>query len=168
MEEYVKCFGCGSNSLNIEGETHAYMLSAPGCWVMFCEVMEREYSNLMYAKAHHYTVDAFAAQHVGDKKDSRAINSVIIHLASLCMLFEHNLNISEVVDFKIKFSQHYKGSGILQWLEPPVSFGDLTIHELWENDKPELHFSLAEKWAKSVWRSWSHQHKTIEELIRNV
>lgn len=123
MGDYIKCFECGSNSMNIDGETHEYMLSTPGCWIMFCEVMEKEYTDFMCAKAHHYTVDAYATQHVGHSSDSRAINSVNIHLASLYMLFERNLKVSDTASFKNNYSQHYKGGDIFKWLEPPISFG---------------------------------------------
>lgn len=167
MDEYINCFGCGSKSLNIDGETHEYILSSTGCWIMFCEVLEREYSDFNYAKAHHYTVDAYTTQHVGNENDVRAINSVNIHLASLYMMFERNLDIIDAADFKMNFSQFYKGSGDLVWLEPPISFGNLTIYELWDNNNPELHFSLAEKWAKSVWNSWEKHHQTISRLANN-
>ncbi|MFD2200874.1 DUF5946 family protein [Shivajiella indica] len=167
MEEYIKCFGCGSNSLNIEGETHDYLLSSPGCWIMFCEVMDREYSDFTYAKAHHFTVDAYTSQHVGIKDDKRAINSINIHLASLYMIFERDLHVADAASFKMNFSQYFKGSELLKWLEPPATFGELTIYELWDNNKPELHYNLAEKWAKSVWESWKHQHDHIGKLVND-
>ncbi|MEM8970201.1 MAG: DUF5946 family protein, partial [Bacteroidota bacterium] len=95
MSDYINCFGCGAESLNIEGECHKYMLASPGCWMMFTEIMEREYSDLRYWKGHQFTVDAYACQHVGKKEDKRAVNSVNIHLASLYGVFEQGLSISE-------------------------------------------------------------------------
>lgn len=141
------------------------MLASPGCWMMFTEIMEREYSDLRYWKGHQFTVDAYACQHVGKKEDKRAVNSVNIHLASLYGVFEQELSISEMPTLRSQFSQYYKGKGILEWLEPPQSFGELTVFELWDNEDADLHYEIAERWAKSVWSSWSHQHKTIAKLV---
>ena len=165
MSDYINCFGCGAESLNIEGECHKFMLASPGCWMMFTEIMEREYSDLRYWKGHQFTVDAYACQHVGKKEDKRAVNSVNIHLASLYGVFEQELSISEMPTLRSQFSQYYKGKGILEWLEPPQSFGELTVFELWDNEDADLHYEIAERWAKSVWSSWSHQHKTIAKLV---
>ena len=166
MIEYVDCFGCGAKSLNIEGDCHKYMLASPGCWAMFTEIMEREFSDLRYWKGHQFTVDAYACQHVGLKEDKRAVNSVNIHLASLYGIFEEGVPISETPKLRSQFSQHYKGRDILKRLEPPKSFGKLSIYELWNNEDANLHYELAENWARSVWNAWSHQHKMIAELIR--
>lgn len=167
MQEYIPCFACGAKSLNIEGEVHEYMLASPGCWEMFNEVLAREYSDLRYWRAHHFTVDAYACQHVGKKEDRRALNSVNIHLVSLHGIFKKGLSQSEAPKLKEKFSQFHKGKNTLEWLEPP-SFGPLTIFELWDNDDVNLHYELAENWARSVWEAWRPQHEKIDELIRQI
>lgn len=165
MEEYIPCFACGAKSMNIEGECHKYMLSSPGCWEMFNEVLEREYSDIRYWRGHQFTVDAYACQHVGKKEDKRAVNSVNIHLASLYMMFEMDIRKDEAPIVRSKFSQFYKGKNILAWLEPPSTFGQPTIFEIWDNEKVEFHYELVEAWARSVWESWVHQHKTIANLV---
>lgn len=168
MNEYISCSWCGAQCLNIEGECHKYMLSSPGCWEMFNEVLEREYSDLRYWKAHQFTVDAYACQHVGKKEDKRAVNSVNIHLASLYMMFEMNVNIHDAPTIRTKFSQFYKGKNLLEWLEPPASMGELTIFEIWDNNDVNKHYKIAERWAKSVWQAWVHQHKTIANLVNAI
>src|SRR5215813_7857026 len=35
MRATVRCFGCGVAVPDIEGPTHRYMLSAPGCWARY-------------------------------------------------------------------------------------------------------------------------------------
>lgn len=76
MEEFVACFACGAKSLNLEGEYHKYMLSSPGCWAMFCDIMAKEFSDEQYWKAHQFTVDAYALQHVGKKEEKSAQSRV--------------------------------------------------------------------------------------------
>ena len=66
MTQPIKaCFSCGAQVPDVEGPTHRYMLSSPGCWAVFGEVLAREYSNALYMKNHRLTVDAYAVQHPG-------------------------------------------------------------------------------------------------------
>lgn len=168
MDEYIRCFACGAKALNIEGECHEYMLSSPGCYAMFTEVLEKEYSLLQYAKAHQFTVDAYACQHVGSKNDVRAMRSVNIHLASLYAFFEKGLKIAEIPEFRNQFSQYYKQNSQLKWLKPPISLGNLTIFEVWNNEDPNKHYEISFEWAKSVWNAWSQSHKSIAKLVQKV
>lgn len=135
---------------------------------MFNEVLEREYSDLYYWKGHQFTVDAYACQHVGRADDHRAVNSVHIHLASMYGFFEAGVHLSEMSMFRSQFSQFYKGKDILEWLEPPASFGALTIFEVWDNEQADRHFDLTQRWAKSVWSAWSHQHQRIAALVEKA
>jgi hypothetical protein len=144
------------------------MLASPGCWTMFTEIMAREFSDLRCWRGHQFTVDAYACQHVGKKEDKRALNSVNIHLAALHGIFEKGLSLSEAPKLRSRFSQYYKGKDLLKWLEPPESIGELTVFELWDNETPDLHYEIAERWARSVWLSWSHQHERIAELVGQI
>lgn len=168
MRDYVNCLGCGAKSLNLVGETHKYMLSSPGCWAMFGEISAKEYSDIRFARAHQFSVEAYACQHVGKPDDPRAVNSVNIHLASLFMIFEKNLSLAEVPAIRNSFSQYYKGKGILQWLKPPESFGPITVYDVWDNEDPLRHYELSKNWAKSTWLAWSHQHSKIAFLTHQV
>ena len=168
MSDYSPCFGCGAKALNIDGENHKYMLSSPGCWAMFCEVLDREFSDLIYWRAHQYTVDAYAVQHVGKKEDKRALNSVNIHLAALYGIFEGGWSLADAPKLRSLFSQYYKGKDLLLWLEPPEYFGEITSFDVWDNEEPEAHFQIVENWARSAWEAWSHQHERVEEIVKKV
>ena len=162
MEEYIKCFSCGAKSLNISGQTHEYMLSAPGCYEMFNEVMDREYSDLQYARAHHYTVDAYACQHPGELTNPKAVNSTGIHLVSLHMLFEKQMDITLAARLKMEFAQFNKETQLIKQLQHPKTFGELTIYEIWNNEDGSKHFELCKQWAFLTWQAWSAHHTTIE------
>lgn len=135
---------------------------------MFCEIMDREFSDLRCWNGHQFTVDAYASQHVGNREDPRALNSVNIHLASLHAYFEKGWADDDLPDLRSRFSQYYKGKGLLEWLDPPLSMGDLTIFELWENVNPDLHEQTARQWAESVWKAWTPMHDRVASLVKNI
>lgn len=162
MEELSPCFACGAPSLNIEGPTHRYMLSSPGCWAMAGEVWAREYSNILYWKSHHLTVDCYACQHPG-KPIRQAINSVGIHLCSLYAIFEKGLNPMEAARYRQALAQVNKQERFFHWLTPPLNPGEVTIANIWEADNPQKHHTIAKRWAESVWEAWSDHHGTVRK-----
>jgi hypothetical protein len=44
---------------------------------MFCEILEKEYSDFRYAHAHHFSLDAYACPYPGKETISQAANSVL-------------------------------------------------------------------------------------------
>lgn len=142
------------------------MLSAPGCWAMFCEVLEKEYSDMIYAKAHHYTVDSYACQHPGNKENKQAINSVGVHLSSLYMLLENSMSMSEGGNFKNKFSEFNKQADFIHWLKPPKPLGKITVFDIWNLEDSTQHFSKCKQWAESTWYAWHYHHNTIKDWVK--
>lgn len=167
MNEYIPCFSCGAKSLNFEAECHEYMLAAAGCYEMFNEVLEREYSDFRYSRAHHYTVDAYAVQHPGDVANPKAVNSVGIHLVSLYFVFEIKWDLGKSAAVKMAFSQFNKTRKIIPPMERPDAFKGLTIFDVWDNENPEAHFDLCQQWARDAWDAWESYHSTIEQWATN-
>jgi Family of unknown function (DUF5946) len=62
-EERSACIGCGVPA--IDGPTHRYMESSPGCWHAYGEVLAQEYSDEAFRAAHRLTSDTCAVQHPG-------------------------------------------------------------------------------------------------------
>ena len=153
--------------MNFEGETHKYMLSAPGCWAMFCEILEREYTDFRYAQAHHFTVDAYACQHPGKPEVSQAVKSVGIHLSSLFMFFEKGMPISQGGNFKEQFSQFNKKHDFIRWLDPPSNLGMVTVYEVWDLEEAVQHTEKCEEWARSTWQAWTPHHTTIQVWVED-
>ena len=52
------CPGCGLLAPRSEGPVHRYMLSSPGCWALYGELLAREYGDVRYMAAHRLTIDA--------------------------------------------------------------------------------------------------------------
>jgi hypothetical protein len=81
------CPGCGALLPVEDGPTHPYMSSSPAGWARYGEVLAREFGDPRYFAWHQLTVDAYAAQHPG-VAERRAIQSVGLHLMTLCMVIE--------------------------------------------------------------------------------
>ncbi|MEM9339599.1 MAG: DUF5946 family protein [Bacteroidota bacterium] len=161
MDDYIKCFSCGARSLNFEGDGHAYMLAAAGCYEMFNEVLEKEYSDFRYARAHHYTVDAYAVQHPGEPTNSKAVNSVGIHLISLYFLLKRGLPLEKAALVKMEFAAFNKSRKMVEPLTKPDAFEGLTIYDVWNNDDPAKHVELCQTWAEDAWEAWSAHHEVV-------
>ena len=165
-QDYIRC-PCGAKALNFGGDVHEYLLAVPGCWAMFNEVLEREYSDYGYARVHHLTVDSYTSQHPGNDTP-QAINSVGVHLSSLYMVLERNLPLGEAARFKQTLAKANKAQPLFEQLRPPPSFGPITVERIWEATTPEQHSSIAREWASSVWQAWKPRHEKVKAWAHSI
>jgi hypothetical protein len=102
-------------------------------------------------------VDAYAVQHPG-KPERRAIQSVAVHLISLCAQLERGISSAAARNLLVDALRH---RGDFVWLEPPSPPAELTVLHL--RDAPDLEDLLprARAWAAAVWRSWSPHHPAV-------
>ncbi len=124
--EMTRCEGCGGLFPQIPGPVHRYMDSSPGCWAVYGEVLAREYSDAAYFGAHRLTVDAYAAQHPG-QPSPQSIQSVAIHLLSLCLVFERGLPADRAT---AAMQEAAKTKERFRWLEPPPVRGQVTAADV--------------------------------------
>jgi len=133
------------------------MLSSPGCWAAYGEVLAREYQDPAYMRLHRLAVDTYAVQHPGiDTQQAR--NSVGIHLARLLLFFERGWPINRVNDVMPQITakkKHYP------WLMPPEKRGALTVKHVLAARTPAEHEAAVEQWAQSVWQAWAAHHSTV-------
>jgi hypothetical protein len=160
----VTCPGCGGLFPEIDGPTHRYMESSPGCWAAFGAVLAREYSDPTYFEIHRLTVDAYAVQHPGHPS-RQSIQSVGLHLIRLCLHFEQKLPPAKANE-AIKAAARVKH--IFTWLEPPPSLGSLTVADVVGQDTAETHKPTVRAWAMSAWQAWSMQHNIIRQWLKHV
>ncbi len=157
----INCMGCGGSFADIEGPTHRYMESSPGCWAAYGEVLAREYSDQAYFKVHRLTVDTYAVQHPG-QFSAQSIQSVAVHLISLCLLLERGIEMARATA-AIQAAVEHKESYI--WLAPPSSLGSMTIADVHGAKDAEEHKRLVRAWAASAWSAWSPHHETIHRWL---
>lgn len=160
----MRCCGCGAEFPQAEGPTHAYMLSSPGCWAAYGEVLAREYQDPAYFHLHRLTVDTYAVQHPGlDVPQAR--NSVGIHLSRLSLILERGWPIERANGAMPAITakkKHYP------CLAPPDPRGNLTVKQLLAASGPLAHESAVTEWAQSVWQAWAEHHATVRAWIDGI
>ena len=156
-EGLSRCVGCGGLFPASAGPVHRYVESSPGCWAVYGEVLAREYGDAAYFRVHRLTVDAYAAQHPG-RPSPQSIQSVAIHLVSLCLTFEHGLP-AELATAAMQSAA--KGKAAFRWLEPPADRGRITAADVHHAGSADEHALIVRTWAEGVWAAWSAHHGTI-------
>jgi len=160
MVNAVRCPGCGVKVPEIDGPTHAYMLSAPACWERYC-ALEDWKAGLVRGEGFttiQNLVDTYAAQHASNL-DRRNRRSVAVHLMSLCAGLEQGV------------SGKQRRSRIGIWvrreypaLEPrPAGFAITApdVASAAESTRP----SMIDQMATLTWSAWVLHHNTIRAWL---
>ena len=160
------CPECEASVPKVDGAVHEYFGASSGCWALYGDVLAREYSSPgLFAKIHRYTVDAYAAQHVGGD-DPRAIQSINIHLAALCLLFERKVTTDYATRALGRLVESRKGT--FRQLTKPSFAPSLKVTDIALAKTDEEHEKLVLKWAESVWGAWSKDHDYIRTLVNSL
>jgi hypothetical protein len=165
MTPEVTCPGCGARVADVEEmRRRPYIGSAPGCFLLYSEVLAREYGDFRYTPAHQLTVDAYAVQHPG-VPERRAARSVAIHLVGLCLTLERGRGVAELPLLRQRLAPSKRS---FPWLEPPASVGELTVVDIHAAATSGAHRSLVDRWAASVWQAWSAYHPQVRAWADEV
>ncbi len=150
------CPGCGVELPDTEGPVHDYMESSPACWAAFGVVLAREFGDPEYFGLHQLTVDAYAVQHPG-RPQRRTIQSVGLHLMTLCLVFEHG------ADPGAGPAMHKRivGRPAFEWLEPPAFDGRMKANDLLAATDATAHLELVRSWAADTWNAWAPHHPRV-------
>jgi hypothetical protein len=151
-----RCPGCGLVLPERAGPAHAYIGASPECWALYGELLAREYSDRDYARVHQLTVDTYAVQHPG-VPERRAIQSVGLHLVTLCLVLEDGADPREGPNVHARLARRAP----FDWLEPPSPNGRITVADVLEASTPSEHEQLVEAWARDVWAAWAPHHATV-------
>jgi len=133
------------------------MESSPGCWAAYGEILAREYSDPAYGRLHRLTVDAYAVQHPG-QANPQAIQSVALHLVSLCLVLERASSAEEA---RRSLGAGTRRKGHYTWLSRPGSMGAVTVADVQSAQSPDAHLAWVRKWADSAWQAWVAHHDTV-------
>ena len=153
----IQCIGCGALVPTIEGPTHRYMESSPGCWQVYGEVLSREYADPSFGALHRLTVDSYAVQHPG-RPSVQTIQSVCLHLVSLHLVLERGLAASyatRVMGTLTRAKERFV------WLSPPASLGAVTVADVAGATEPSQHEERVRAWAESAWSAWAKHHEAV-------
>jgi len=149
---------CGQNYEHHSGPTHAFLGASAGCWKAYGQVLALEYKDPKRWEGHRYTVDAYACQHPG-RCEPRTIESINLHLVSLCLVLERGMS----TDFATQNAIRIPNELNPRWIEPPTSFGSIGIADLLRVQNSEEHLKLSREYAREVWQSWGRSHALIHK-----
>lgn len=158
------CPQCGAITPPSDIDAHPYFGASGGCWAIYGDILEREYSNPEFFANHRQTVDAYALQHPGNKEDLRAIQSVNIHLIALTILYKTHIQAPKIAPIMGKIINANKNS--FAWLEPPESFGPYDVMTIWPLTERDAHLAGVDRWARNVWEAWEIHHDIAWEYIK--
>ncbi len=161
MTELIRCLGCGALVPDIDGPSHEYMLSAPGCWSLFNQVSVLQYEIASF-DLRRMAVDAYAVQHPGTT-DRRAVQSVAVHLISLYFELERGLTPTAATD---KMREALMDKSRFVWLPPPASLGDITVVDMVNITAAIEHEAMINRWARSAWEAWREHHDQIRKWAK--
>lgn len=156
-----RCFACGGEFENRIGPTHKYMLSSPGCWAAYGELLAREYQNpVLFGAVHRLTVDAYALQHPGDPLDRRARQSVWVHYIALYLAFRMGKEHAAIPPVM----QRLAGGVFPELPSAPKRFS-VTLSDVAAQGEKN-HVSAVTAWAKDAFEAWSALESEAISLIR--
>jgi len=155
------CPGCGLDLPDSDGPTHPYIGASAACWALYGELLAREYGELRYPPSHRLTVDVYAVQHPG-KPERRAIQSVAVHLMALYLVLEREV---ATVTVRELMDRILRTEPALEWLEPPVPNGGVTVRDVLASRDLAEHKDAVERWAADVWAAWSQHHERVRGWI---
>ncbi len=146
------------------GPTHPYMTSSPECWAAFGSLLAVQYNDPERMVYHQLLVDAYAVQHPGSDPgdpDPRAVQSVAIHLMTLCLFLEHGAD--PALGTRLHKAMVKRPS--FHPLPAPESLGTLNVTSMPIDGDPASTRAAAYAWARSAWDAWRDHHDVIEDWL---
>jgi hypothetical protein len=154
------CPGCSGEFVPLDGPTHAYMESSPGCWRVFGELVAADYSSVERMAFHQVIVDAYAAQHPGNG-DRRQVQSVGLHLMTLCLFLEHDVDPAHGTALHRRMIDR-PAFHVLERTGP----GELTVAHVPTEGSIEVARRTAYEWATAVWTTYEPAQATVTQWLR--
>lgn len=166
MSGVVACTGCGGAVPDVQGPTHAYVPSSPGCWQVYNRMLEREYAEFGYPAIHRLTVDAYMAQHAdGMESDRRQRQSVAAHLCCLHLVHEKGVSLEAA---GLALAEMVRQRPVWPLLTAPSRPASVTVVDVAGATTLAEHTRRVEGWARSVWESWTPSHGVIADLVSHL
>lgn len=150
------CPGCGALVPDGPGPTHAYIGASPGCWAAWGEVQAHSFASPAIAAVQPLAVDVYAVQHPG-LAERRAIQSVWVHLVSLCLIVEGGRTPAEGIRAKQLL---LAGERSFARLEPPVGPYAMTVLDVASVEQDAVPREVR-RWAETTWAAWRAHHAAV-------
>jgi hypothetical protein len=155
----VACVGCGRPVPDIDGPTHRYLESAPGCWAAYTGLPFGGMAGPAEPPHGAMTVDAYAVQHPGRPGPS-STPSVWIHLTAMHLVLEGGWPAARLVDIRRALADADDG---WPWLTPPASMGGIGAIDVALAPAADK-AAVVRAWVEGAYRAWAEHHPAIRAL----
>jgi len=162
IDAHDRCPGCGLSLPRVDGPTHRYMTASPGCWAVFGVLLAADYAELERRPFHQIVVDAYAAQHPGEGLREQ-VQSVGIHLMTLCLFLEHGTDPALGSDLH----QRMVGRPAFHRIEPSGPSALTVLHVPTGGPVDEAR-KAAYEWGQAVWDLYEHEHSTVRRWLMDA
>jgi hypothetical protein len=156
------CFSCGAPVASLDGPTHPYMRSSPGCWAAFGELQATEMARFGYPEIHGLVVDAYAASHGGDGAERRDRQSVFIHLMAICARLERDMDGPARIALLRRLTAQKRDWPVL-W--PPARTPAVNLTYLRDAGDAADYERRAREWARAVWEAYGPAQDRIRRAL---
>jgi hypothetical protein len=143
------CPGCVLVVGPVDGPVHPYIGASPGCWAAFNDLM---ISDLGGEASGQVVGDTYAVQHPGVPQ-RRAIQSVCVHLITLCATLERGWPSERAVH--LRRAALARPPAQWRWLDLALPLGRVTVADVLAAPTPEDRGRLVRHWADDVWLAYS-------------
>ncbi len=150
------CPGCGAMVPKSDGPTHAYIGASPGCWAAWGAFQARSIASPAIAAVQPLAVDVYAVQHPG-LAERRAIQSVWVHLVSLCLILERGRSPADGIRAKQVLLARDRS---FARLEPPFGAYAMTVLDIAAVDVEAIPDAVR-RWAGVTWEAWRPHHGVV-------
>lgn len=148
-----RCVGCGLEVEVIDGPTHRYITSAPGCWALYGALLAVLSADRRMQSALVMCVDAYAVEHPGTP-NPQAIQSVAVHLINM-----HGYLVRGRPIAPPRLAGH---KGAFHWLTPPAVPANRTVRSVPLGGSAGELVDAARLWVESAWAAWKNHHAQVD------
>lgn len=152
------CPGCGLVDTVTGGAAPAHLGASPGCWSVYGDIVARENGEWGNPPVHRLTLDSYASQHPDPDPTRRSAAVAAAHLIGLHLRLERDVEGGRVGR---ELGRVVARPSDFHWLTPPPAGGALTVLDVVGATDLRDHEARVERWARSVWETWSDHHETI-------
>jgi hypothetical protein len=137
--------------------------SASGeCYQLFCDLSGYTISKRDAGFIHQHAVDAYEAQHAGDRTKNI---TVVFGLIGLYLALEKGFTGRQVQEAHMKLARIRK-----DWprLNPPTIPAPITVLDVMQGQTDGEKDHLIREWMEAVWESWSDRHEWVRSTTESL
>ncbi len=159
---YQECPGCGVRLPASEARPDERYHASAECWQLYGELSAYTLARGDSAFIHQHAVDAYGAQHVGERTRPIGAAFALIGLYFAC---EQGYSGRQVQRVHMLLAQRSK-----TWprFVPPQRAEWLSVLDVMRKPPGEARDAMLRRWSESVWAAWSQEHERVKALAAKV